>query len=304
MFKFGFVSAILPDYTFEQLMDFAGENGFECVEVCCWPKGKAARRYAGITHIDLDGLDETKMKYYLDYAESKGVKISSLGYYPNPLSPDAETADTAIAHIKDLIVASGKMGVGMITTFIGRDKNKTVEENLDLYEKVWTPIVKLAEENDVKIAIENCPMLYSADEWPGGNNLASAPYIWREMFKRIPSDNLGLNYDPAHPYLIGADYIKPIYEFKDKIFHIHFKDLTIKKEKLDEYGRHAYPRLWICEKLPGLGDIDFATMCSALYDIRFEGCACIEVEDRAFESNEEDVKRSILLSARYLRNFI
>jgi Sugar phosphate isomerases/epimerases len=304
MFKFGFQSAILPDYTFEQVMDFAGENGFECVEVCCWPKGKAARRYAGITHIDISELDDAKMKYYLDYAASKGVMISSLGYYPNPLSSDAEAAEAAITHIKDLIVASGKMGIGMITTFIGRDKDKTVEENLDLYEKVWTPIVKLAEENNVKIGIENCPMLFTADEWPGGNNLASAPYIWREMFKRIPSDNLGLNYDPAHPYLIGADYIKPIYEFKDKIFHIHFKDLTIKKEKLDEYGRLAYPRLWISEKLPGLGDIDFAKMCSALYDIRFEGCACIEVEDRAFESCDEDIKRSIVQSARYLRNFI
>jgi len=304
MFKFGFLSAILPDYTFEQIMDFAGENSFECVEICCWPKGKAARRYAGITHIDLNELDDAKMKHYLDYAASKGVKISSLGFYPNPLSPDTEAAEAAVSHIMDLITASGDMGVGMITTFIGRDKNKTVEENLDLYEKVWSPIIKHAEDKKVKIAIENCPMIFTADEWPGGNNLASAPYIWREMFKRIPTEILGLNYDAAHPYLIGADYIKPIYEFSDRIFHIHFKDLKIQKEKLDEYGRLSYPRLWITEKLPGLGDIDFPSLISALYDIRFEGCACIEVEDRAFESGEEDVKRSILLSARYLRNYI
>ena len=304
MFKFGFLSAILPDYTFEQVMDFAGDNGFECVEVCCWPKGKAARRYAGVTHIDLNDLDNAKMKYYLDYAASKGVIISSLAFYPNPLTPEKEDAEAAIDHLKNLITASGKMGVGMVTTFIGRDKNKTVEENLDLYEKVWTPIIKHAEDNDVKIGIENCPMIFTKDEWPGGNNLAHAPYIWREMFKRIPTKNLGLNYDAAHPYLIGADYIKPIYEFSDRIFHVHFKDIKIHKEKLDEYGRFSYPRLWHTEKLPGLGDLDFAALCSALYDIRYEGCACIEVEDRAFESNEDDVKRSILLSARYLRNFI
>jgi len=304
MFKFGFLSAILPDYTFEQIMDFAGDNGFECVEVCCWPKGKAARRYAGITHIDISELDDAKIKYYLDYAASKGVAISSLGFYPNPLSPDKETADAAVTHLYNLITASGKMGVNMITTFIGRDKNKTVEENLDLFERVWAPIVKHAEKNNVKIAIENCPMLFSADEWPGGNNLASAPYIWREMFARIPSKNLGLNYDASHPYLIGADYVKPIYEFSDRIFHVHFKDIKIHKDKLDEYGRFAYPLKWHTEKLPGLGDIDFAALCSALYDIEFEGCACIEVEDRAFESCAEDVKRSILLSARYLHNFI
>jgi len=304
MFKLGFQSAILPDYTFEQIMDFAGENGFECVEICCWPRGKAMRRYAGVTHIDLDGLDDDGMKYYLDYAASKGVVISSLGYYPNALSPDKEAAEAAVAHINDLITVSGKMGIGMVTTFIGRDKNKTVEENLDIYEQVWTPIVKHAEENNVKIGIENCPMLFTADEWPGGNNLAAAPYIWREMFRRLPSANLGLNYDPSHPYLIGADYVKPVYEFRDKIFHMHFKDIKIYKDKLDEYGYFAYPKYWHSPKLPGLGDIDFAALCSALYDIKYNGCACIEVEDRAFESCEEDIKRSILLSARYLRGFI
>lgn len=304
MFKFGFLSAILPDYTFEQVMDFAGDNGFECVEVACWPKGKAVRRYAGVTHIDLSELDDAKMKYYLDYAAKKGVTISSLAYYPNPLDPNKEAADIAIAHIKDLIAASSKMGINMVTTFIGRDKSKTVEENLDLFEETWKPIMKLADELGVRIAIENCPMLFTGDEWPGGNNLAAAPYIWREMFRRIPSKNLGLNYDPSHPYLIGADYVKPLYEFSDKIFHFHFKDIKIYKEKLDEYGRFAYPLKWHSPKLPGLGDIDFGALCSALYDIKYEGCACIEVEDKAFESNDEDVKRSILLSARYLRNFI
>ena len=304
MFKFGFNTAILPDYTFEQIIDFADENGLECVEVCCWPKGKAVRRYAGVTHIDLEGLDDAKMKYYTDYAASKGVTISSLGFYPNALSSDKETSDAAVSHIMDLITVSAKMGVNMVTSFIGRDKDKNVEENLDKFEEIWTPIVKHAEQAGVKIGIENCPMLFSGDEWPGGNNLASAPYIWREMFKRIPSGNLGLNYDPSHMRLIDADYVKPIYEFKDKIFHIHFKDLRIDRDKLDDYGRFAYPFLWHSVKLPGLGDIDFGALCSALYDIKFDGCACIEVEDRAFESCEEDVKRSILLSARYLRNFI
>ena len=304
MFKFGFQSAILPDCTFEQVIDFAGEGGFECVEICCWPKGKAVRRYAGITHIDLNGLDAAKMKYYLNYAASRNVEISALGYYPNPMAAVKKDAEAAVKHLMELIAVSGQMGIGMVTTFIGRDKNKTVEENLDLYEQVWKPIVKHAEKEKVKIAIENCPMLFTKDEWPGGNNLAAAPYIWREMFRRIPSECLGLNYDPSHPYLIGADYVKPIYEFKDKIFHMHFKDVKIYKDKLDEYGYFSYPKYWHAPKLPGLGDLDFAALCSALYDIRYEGCACIEVEDRAFESCEEDVKRSILLSGRYLKNFI
>ena len=304
MMKLGLVSAILPDETFEQVIDYAAKVGFECVEVCCWPKGKAVRRYAGITHIDLDQSDDQKLAYYRDYAESRGVKISSLAYYPNPLDANEEAREVAGRHIRRLIEASKKMGVNMVTTFIGRDKTKSVEQNLDLFEEIWTPIVRYAEEMGVKIGIENCPMLYTKDEWPGGNNLACAPYIWREMFRRVPSDNLGLNYDPSHHYLQHADYIKPVYDFKDKIFHIHFKDIKIYPEKLYEYGAFSYPALWHSPKLPGLGGVDFGAFVSALNDIRYQGYACIEVEDKAFEGCIEDVKSGIEQSYRFMRQFI
>ncbi len=302
--KLGLVSAILPDFTFEEVFDYAAEVGFRCVEVCCWPRGKAARRYAGITHIDLDELTEEKMKYYLDYAKAKGVEISSLGYYPNPLDPEPEAAELAVKHLYRLIDASAQMGIFMVTTFIGKNKNKTVEENLDLFEAAWTPLIRYAEEKKVRIAIENCPMLYTKDEWPGGNNLASTPHIWREMFRRIPSDYFGLNYDPSHPYLIQADYIKPVYEFKDKLFHVHFKDIKIYQDKLDEYGIFSYPALWHSPKLPGLGGVDFAALCSALNDIRYTGYACIEVEDKAYEASVEDVKGGIEQSYRFMRQFM
>ena len=302
--KLGLVSAILPDLSFEQVFDYAAETGFQCVEVCCWPKGKAVRRYAVITHIDLEGLDSKKMAYYKDYAKKRGVGISSLGYYPNPLDPDKEASEVAVDHIKKLIGVSAEMGIGMVTTFIGKDKNKTVEENLALFKETWAPIVKLAEEKKVKIAIENCPMLYTANEWPGGNNLACTPDIWRRMFSLIPSKNLGLNYDPSHLYLIGASATKPLYEFKNRIFHVHFKDIRIYQEKLDEYGRFSYPSLWHSPKLPGLGNVDFGALCSALYDIRYKGPACIEVEDKAFEGSLALVKEGIEQSYRYMRQFV
>lgn len=304
MMKLGLVSAILPDFSFEEVIDYAAKVGFECVEVCCWPRGKAARRYAGITHIDTEGLTEEKMTYYMNYAKERGVAISSLGYYPNPMDANKEAADVAVAHLMTLIDLSAQMGVNMVTTFIGKDKTKTVEENLELYQQVWTPIVRHAEEKKVRIGIENCPMYYTRDEWPGGNNLASTPYIWRRMFELIPSDYLGLNYDPSHPYLIQADYIKPLYEFKDKIFHIHFKDIKIYREKLDEYGAFSYPALWHSPKLPGLGGVNFAAFCSALNDIRYTGPACIEVEDKAFEASVEDVKKGIEQSYRFMRQYL
>ena len=104
--------------------------------------------------------------------------------------------------------------------------------------------------------------------------------------------------------MIGADYIKPVYEFKEKIFHVHFKDLRIYKEKLDEYGRFAYPSLWHSPKIPGLGGINFAALISALNDIRFNGHACIEIEDKTFEDSIETVKHAIEQSYRFLKQYI
>jgi len=300
MMKLGLVSAILPNYTFEEVFDYAAGVGFKCVEVCCWPKGKAARRYAGITHIDIDGITREKMDYYLEYAAKCGVEISSLAYYPNPLDADPEARKLAADHITALIDVSAQMGINLVTTFIGKDKTKTVEENLELYKEVWTPIIRHAEAKKVRIGIENCPMYFTKDEFPGGNNLASTPAIWRKMFELIPSDYLGLNFDPSHPCLLMMDYIKPIYEFKDKIFHIHIKDLEIYQDKLDEHGAFSYPSLWHAPKLPGLGGIDFGAFCGALNDIGYKGCACIEVEDRAFEGSVEDTKSGIEQSYRYM----
>jgi sugar phosphate isomerase/epimerase len=302
--KLGLVTAILPDLSFEEVVDYASGVGFECLEVCCWPKGKAVRRYAGITHIDLEGLTAQKMIYYKDYAQKRGISISSLGYYPNPLDADRDASSAAVKHIRKLIEVSAEMGVGMVTTFIGRDKSKTVEENLELFKKTWTPIIKCAEDRQVKIGIENCPMLYTANEWPGGNNLACTPDIWRRMFALIPSPNFGLNYDPSHFYLQGASCTKPLYEFKDRIFHDHFKDIKVYQEKLDEYGYFSYPALWHSPKLPGLGSVDFGAFCSALYDIRYDGPACIEVEDKAFEGSVDLVKQGIEQSYRYMRQFV
>jgi sugar phosphate isomerase/epimerase len=242
--------------------------------------------------------------YYRKYAEDKGVPISSLAYYPNLLDADKKAADTAVDHLRKMIRASAKMGISLVTTFIGKDKTKTVEENLELFKKVWTPIISESENEGVKIGIENCPMLYTANEWPGGNNLACSPAIWRQMFSLIPSKNFGLNYDPSHLYLIGANAEKPLYEFKDRIFHVHFKDIKIHKEKLDNYGHFSYPALWHSPKLPGLGSVDFGAFCSALYDIRYNGPACIEVEDKAFEGNLVLVKQAIEQSYRYMRQFV
>lgn len=304
--KLGLVSAIADTMSYEEMIDLVAESGLECVEVACWPAGKAERRYAGVSHIDVDKVleDEAYVHHILDYAREKNVAISSLAYYPNTMDADLKKRDAAVEHIKKLICASARLKVNMVTTFIGRNQSKSVEENLELVKEIWSPIIALAEEKGVKIAIENCPMLFGRDQWPGGQNLMTTPANWRKIFEILPSDNLGLNYDPSHFVWQMIDYIRPIYEFKDKIFHVHYKDIKLYPERLQQVGIMGYPLDFMSPKLPGLGDVDWGKYVSALTDIGYKGYTCIEIEDKAFEGSVEDVKKSVLLSAEYLRNFV
>ncbi len=304
--KLGLVSAILDQSSYEEMIDTAAELGFACVEAACWPQGAAERRYGGVSHIDADRVleEDAYAAHIRDYAREKEVEISSLAYYPNTMDSNQEKREAAIRHLRKLICASAKLGVNMVTTFIGRDQNKTVEENLELMKEIWPPILKLAEENQVKVAIENCPMLFDQGQWPGGQNLMTTPYIWQKVFEILDSPYLGINYDPSHFVWQRVDYIKPIYQFKEKIFHVHYKDIKVYEDKLEQCGIMAYPLQYMSPKLPGLGDVDWGRYVSALTDIGYSGYTCIEVEDKAFEGSAEKILDSLRLSKRYMEQFV
>lgn len=301
--KIGFVSAILADQSLNEVIDFASANDFSCVELMCWPKGKAERRYAGVTHINISDIDKNSAERILEELSNKNVNISGLGYYPNPLSPNKEERTTAIQHIKDLIKAAQLLNVEVINTFIGRDWKKNIDENWLLFNKVWPPLIKLAEDHGIKIAIENCPMLFTNDEWPGGKNMAYSPSIWRRMFEEIPNNNFGLNFDPSHLVWLGIDYRKAIREFGSRIFHVHAKDVRIDQEKLYEHGYLGYPSQYHTPKLPGLGDVNWGMFFSELSDTGYDGPVCIEVEDRAYEKDLQTRKSALTQSARFLKQY-
>lgn len=302
--KLGFVSAILDGYTFEEMIDTASSMGYKCVEVACWPQGKAERRYAGVSHIDCEGLTPEKAEYINNYCSNKGVEISSLAFYPNPLDEDLEKRKANIDHLLAVIDASAMLGVNMVTTFVGRMQSKNLDENFEEFSKVWPTIIKHAEEKKVKVAIENCPMLFGNDQWPGGQNLATTPANFRRMFSIIDSEYFGLNFDPSHFVWQMMDYIKPIYEFKDKIFHIHFKDIKVYPDRLNDHGIMAAPLDFMSPKLPGLGDVDWGKYVSALTDIGYDSFVCIEVEDKAFEGSKEKIEDSLVISKRYMEQFV
>lgn len=302
--QLGLVSAILDQSDFYEMIDIVAENGLDCVEVACWPAGKAERRYAGVSHIDTENLTKEQAEEYKAYAAEKKVAISALAYYPNPLDENLEKRQRVIDHIYSVIDAAKLMEINLVTTFIGRMPTKTISENLKEVEKVWKPILAYAEKQKVKIAIENCPMLFTEDEWPGGQNLMTTPALFRKIFDLLDSDYLGLNYDPSHFVWQQMDYLAPIYEFKDKLFHVNYKDIKVYRNKLQKVGVMATPLEYMSPKLPGLGDVDWGKYVSALTDVGYSGYTCIEVEDRAYESDYEDVKRSIKQSTHYLRNFV
>ncbi len=303
MIRLGFVSAILPELSLAEVISFAGQEGFGCVELMCWPKGKAERRYAGVTHLDAAGFDERANDAVRALLDRHSVAISGLGYYPNPLAPDPAEARVYVEHIKCVIRAARLLGVGQVNTFVGRDWTKSVDAQWPRFLETWRPLVAFAEEQQVRIGIENCPMLFTDDEWPGGKNLATSPAIWRRMFADVPSPAFGLNFDPSHLVWQQMDYLKPLREFKDRIFHVHAKDARLDRERLDEVGILATPLQFHTPKLPGLGEVDWGRFLSVLSDTGYSGPVCVEVEDRAYEGSLESRQQALRQSLRYLRGF-
>jgi sugar phosphate isomerase/epimerase len=302
--QLGFVTAILADRSLEQVAKFAAETGFECLEVMCWPVGKAERRYAGVTHLDVDGFNKARAAEVRELLGGLGISLSGLGYYPNPLAPDAQERQTCVAHLKKVIRAAELLEVKTVNTFVGRDWTKSVDGNWPLFRKVWPPLIRFAEDHGVRIGIENCPMLFSADEWPGGKNLATSPALWRRMFEEIPSNSFGLNFDPSHLLWQQMDYCAPLVEFSDRLFHVHAKDARVKWDDLAEVGVLATPLQWHEPKLPGLGEVNWGDFFAALTSASYNGPVAIEVEDRAYEGSLRDRQRALLQSKRFLEQFV
>ena len=302
--QLGFASAILPDLKLEQVLTTASQIGYDCIELMCWPVGRAERRYAGVTHIDVDQLNQQTATEIQQQFQQAGVSISGLGYYPNPLAPDEFESSRAAEHIRKVIRACRLLEVPQMNTFIGRNPARSIQDNWACMLDVWKPLVRFAEQCDVRIGIENCPMFFSSDEWPGGKNLAICPAVWRKMFADIPSDHFGLNYDPSHLVWQQMDHLQPLLDFADKLFHVHAKDVRLDVARLDDVGILATPMEYHTPKLPGKGDIDWARFFSVLTESGYNGAVCVEVEDRDYEQSDEMRIVSLQESHTYLRTFL
>jgi sugar phosphate isomerase/epimerase len=302
--KLGFVTAILPELNFKEVLDFAAAEAFSCVEVMCWPVGKAERKFAGVTHLDVTEFTSMQADDTNTLLKERRVEISALGYYPNPLDPNPKAAKTQVDHLKKVILAAEKLGLKNVNTFVGKDWTKSVDDNWPGFLKTWKPLIEFAEEHGIRIGIENCPMFFTYDEWPGGKNLASSPAIWRRMYDDIPSKNFGLNYDPSHLVWQHMDWLKPLKEFASRMFHIHAKDVRIIEDGINDYGTLALPVKYHQPRIPGFGEIDWGRFIGTLKENGYDGPVCIEVEDDTFGKTLEGRQAALKAARNVLAPFI
>jgi sugar phosphate isomerase/epimerase len=300
--KLGFLTAAFPTLSLEQIAHWAHNHGFEALEIAVWPSGDGERRrYAGVSHINVESFDPAAVR---DLLRMYNLEISSLAYYPNNLDPDPATRAAANEHLMRVIEAAQRLEVGIVGTFVGRDQKRSVADNLEDFKRTWPPLVKFARDHNVKIAIENCPMIFSADEWPGGRNLAYSPALWRQMFEIIPDENFGLNFDPSHLVWQMIDYTRAIRDFAPRIFHVHAKDMEVDRDGLYQHGVMSLGVGWQVPRLPGLGEVRWDRFISALYAAGYDWVVSIEHEDRKFEGDLELVQRGFLLARNALRPLI
>jgi sugar phosphate isomerase/epimerase len=299
----GLLTAPFPDTPLMEVAAWAAAHGLGTLEIACWPKaGGEARRYAGTAHIDTASLGEGEAGDLMAALRDCGVRVSALGYYPNPLHPDADHRAQVIGHLKTVIAAAAKLKLGLVNTFVGGNRALTVDENWEAAGRIWPEVLAFARDHGVTIGFENCPMIFSNDEWPGGHNIAYSPRIWRRILSEW--QGVGMNFDPSHLIWQMIDMARFIREFGPAMVHVHAKDLMIDREGLYDRGILSAGMGWQVPRMPGLGEVDWPAFFAGLYRAGYDGPIVIEHEDRTFEGSDTAIKRGFLLARDVLAPYV
>lgn len=302
--KLGILTAPFADRSLAEVAAWSDSAGFEALEIACWPSaGAEKRRYAGTAHLPIEDMSPARGSEIMGMLASNGQTVSGLGYYPNPLHADAAHREAVIAHLKKVITAASMMEVGVVNTFLGGDRTLTLDQNWARAQEIFPAIVAHARDAGVRLAFENCPMIFSHDEWPGGHNIAYAPKIWRRIFDAW-GNSVGMNFDPSHLIWQMIDQDRFIREFGGRMVHVHAKDLMIDRDGLYENGILSLGMGWQVPRMPGLGAVDWPGFFSGLYRAGYDGPVIIEHEDRDFEGSDAKIKRGFELARDVLRPFV
>jgi sugar phosphate isomerase/epimerase len=305
--KLGFLTVCLGNMPLKEKARWAAQAGFQCLEIACWPKDND-RDYSS-TDIDVARLTQAEADEIKSYMKEFGLSISSLAYYDNNLDRDLTKRAAVNAHVRRCIDAAVMLGTDMVGTFVGRNSDVTLEANFDEFESVFGELVAYAESKGIRIVIENCPM----EGWqtPGvPGTISFTPELWEEMFRRVPSRNFGLNFDPSHLLFQLIDYYALVPKFKDRIFHAHAKDAEVFPERLRWYGTFnkqlggSYQGGTWQFRMPSLGQVDWKLFIGLLKQNGYDGPLSIEHEDPLYEGSEEKVKEGLTIAYQHLAQFV
>lgn len=300
--KLGILTVPFVGSTLAEVIDWSASVGFEALEIAAWPSaGGETRRYAGTSHVAVEGMTKARASEVMGIMADKGLTVSALGYYPNSLHADQAHRDSVIGHLRSVITAASLMDVKVVNTFMGGDRTLTPDQNWARALHIFPDIISHAKDHGVTLAFENCPMIFSHDEWPGGHNIAYSPKIWRRIFEAW---DVGMNYDPSHLVWQMIDQTRFIAEFGAKMVHVHAKDLMIDRDGLYENGIMSLGIGWQVPRMPGLGEVNWAATFAALYRAGYDGPVIVEHEDRTFEGSDEAIKRGFLLAKDVLGPFV
>ena len=303
--KLGFLTACLPKLSLEEIADWAVEQGYEALEVAAWPD--LGDRPFVATHLDVEKFDQSDLTRVKGIFDSRGLELSSIAFYDNNLHPDQKSRDEINSHVMKCIDVASQLGIQSVGTFIGRDPQKSVKDNLKMAEEVFAPLIASAQQKNVKIIIENCVMEgWHPDGYPG--NLAYSPELWEWMF----GIGLYLNFDPSHLVWMGIDPIVAIKPYIKQIIHAQAKDIELFPEKRNLYGwpgktierENPWDVGWWRYRVPGLGQVDWRRLIDVMYEGGFVGTLSVEHEDPVWGGTEERVKAGLQIAYQTLRPHI
>jgi sugar phosphate isomerase/epimerase len=300
--KLGFLTACLPSWSLDEIVDWAAGAGYEALEVAAWP-AEGDRPFTA-THIDVRDLGQADAERVRRRFDDAGLTLSSLAYYDNNLHADPAERKAVNEHLRACIDAAALLGCPTVGTFVGRDVTRSVADNLRTAESVFPPLVEHAGERGVTLVIENCVMEgWHPDGYPG--NLAYSPELWEWMF----SLGLRLNYDPSHLLWIGIDPVAAARPYVDRIAHAQAKDIQLFPDKRNRYGYYGkavdrpdpWDVGWWRYRVPGLGEVDWRRLVDVLYEGGFDGVLSVEHEDPVWGGTPDKVLTGLEVAHRTLR---
>jgi sugar phosphate isomerase/epimerase len=304
--KLGLLTSCLPGWSLEEIAGWAGQHGYEALELAAWPS--VGDRPFTASHVAADRFDGAESERVRAALDSNGLELSALAYYDNNLAPDPTEREVFHVHLRACIDAAAELGGVPVGTFIGRDPGRTVSENLREAERVMPPLVDYAGERGVNLMIENCVMEgWHPDGAPG--NLAYSPELWEWMFGL----GLYLNFDPSHLLWLGIDPVEALRPYVDRVIHAHAKDAEVFPAERNRFGffgrlgnreQDPWDMGWWRYRLPGSGEVDFRRYLDTLYEGGFDGVLSVEHEDPIWGGTTEKVLQGLEIGQGNLRPLV